>query len=198
MVLRKRVEDYATPLDLMSRPLTWDTEGVFSESKNLVFIDRLIAATANGNKGTYIQNTDDLAEWTLYAEGSKKKMVSIRLKDGQVHVHPDFDREYLKAQRVERELARIARGRMEIGRKIQGVEWDLSHGIITEEHRRNLIDSERNLKDQLDELDRGKKWLELIRDLRTMKVDMVLSTKIGGVKIDVKRIGKFLDPPLTP
>ena len=85
----------------MSRPLTWDTEGVFSESKNLVFIDRLIAATANGNRGTYIQNTDDLAEWTLYAEGSKKKMVSIRLKDGQVHVHPDFDREYLSDKRSE-------------------------------------------------------------------------------------------------
>jgi len=177
-------------LELMSKPLTWDTEGVFSESSNVVFIDRLFVTTAN-NKGSYLQKTDDLAEWALYGEESRSKMVSIRLKDGQVHAHPEFDQKYLNALRVNRELVRIANRSLEIGLEIQRVDLDLSHGSMTEERRTNLIDSRRRLDDQLAGLDRDRKKLELILDLRTIKVNMVLSTKIAGVKIDVKKIGKF-------
>src|SRR5271157_283778 len=140
VVLRKRVEDHLTPLELISKPLTWDTEGVFSESKNLVFIDRVFvdgipAATANHNKGTYLRKTQDLAEWTLFGEESNKKLVSIRLdrKDGQVHVHPEYDQKYLNPQKVDHDLTRIARDIKEIGREIQRVEFELSHGNMNEE-----------------------------------------------------------------
>ena len=200
VVLRKRVEDHATPLGLMSRPLTWDTEGVFSESKNLVFIDQVFvdgipAATANHNKGTYLRKTEDLAEWTLLGEESKKKVVSIRLdrKDGQVHVHPEYDQKYLNPQKVDHDLARIAQEIRDIGREIQRVEFELSVGNMTEERRRSRIEELKSREERRDGLESDKTTLELIRDLRTIKVNMVLSTKIGGVKIDVKRIGKFRD-----
>jgi len=182
-------------MGLGTGPMRWDAGEVFTQSKRPVFIDRVMATTLMHPTGTEVESSEDSTEWIIRQGSKRDEMVSIRIdrKDGLIHVQPRFDIKFLLEARIKRETDRIRQGRQELVQKQENARRELAFKNLTNEQVRHLDDLLGELDRQILQLDNQKERLELIRDLRTLKVNMVLSTRIAGVKIDVKKIGNFPD-----
>ena len=180
-----------------AEPMNWDVGDVFTQSKRPLFIDRVMATTQMHPTGTKVEKSKDSREW-IVRHGSEGAGTSLNKAGTPKTERSMFNQSLISGcyvvENITRDIGKLVQRHAQLERNREIARGELTFKNLTNEQARYLEGSLGDLDRELSQLARQKDRLELIRDLRTMKVNMVLSTETSRSQdLNVKKIGNFPD-----